>query len=31
MAEQTPRIKLYLAGAGESRDWCEKPVEQLML
>jgi hypothetical protein len=31
MAEQTPRIKLYLAGAGESPDWCEKPVEQLML
>jgi hypothetical protein len=31
MAEQTPWIKLYLAGAGESPDWCEKPVEQLML
>ncbi len=31
MAEQTPRIKLCLAGAGVSPDWSEKPVEQLML
>lgn len=31
MAEKTPWIKLFLAGAGESPDWCEKPVEQLML
>jgi len=31
MAEQTPRIKLYLACAGVSPDWSEKPVEQLML
>jgi hypothetical protein len=30
MAEQTPRIKLYLACAGVSPDWSEKPVEQLM-
>lgn len=31
MAEQSPRIKLYLACAGVSPDWSEKPVEQLML
>jgi hypothetical protein len=31
MAEQTPRIKLCLAGACVSPDWSEKPVEQLML
>jgi hypothetical protein len=31
MAGTTPRIKLFLAGAGESPDWSEKPVEQLML
>ena len=31
MADPTPRIKLFLAGACESPDWCEKPVEQLML
>ena len=31
MAEPTPRIKLYLAFAGVSPDWSEKPVEQLML
>jgi hypothetical protein len=31
MAEQTPRIKLFLAGACVSPDWSEKPVEQLML
>jgi hypothetical protein len=30
MAEQTPRIKLFLAGACVSPDWREKPVEQLM-
>ena len=30
MAEQTPRIKLFLAGACVSPDWSEKPVEQLM-
>jgi hypothetical protein len=26
MAEQTPRIKLFLAGACVSPDWSEKPV-----
>jgi len=30
MADQTPRIKLFLVGAGVSPDWSEKPVEQLM-
>ena len=31
MGEQTPRINLYLACAGVSSDWSERPVEQLML